>query len=152
MRIDHPLEQRWHEVMGQRLDRDQMNMPNLQTREGLQLERHALLVLDDMDDMTSKDFTGRCQPQPRGQALEERRAHLGFEREQLSIQRGGGNMKKTGSLPNRPAASDGVEVAQGARLNRHGSRSVGMLRTAPLDRSIDIRDAPSIGSATKGRS
>lgn len=67
--------------------------------------------------MTREHFTRGGQRESGGEPLEKRRADLGFELEQLPVDRRRRHMQLPRGFTNRIAAANRIEIAQGACVN-----------------------------------
>jgi hypothetical protein len=87
MAICHLLEYSWHDGVGKRLDREQIDMPGMQSPQRLQLGSHAMRILHHVDRMPRHHFTRWRQAQARMQPLKQRRPDLVLDCKQLPIER-----------------------------------------------------------------
>ena len=90
-----------------------------ETLERLDMRLDPLMALQGLADMGDQHFAGRGEPQPPRHPLEDRRAELVFQRQDLPVDRRRGNIELDRRLADRAQPGDLVEVFQQARV-QHG--------------------------------
>ncbi len=105
-----------HDPIGQELDRQTVQAGDadpagLLTFQVAQLALHDVEVVQRVARMGQHDLAGAGQSQSVGQALEQRRAELFFQLQDLAADRRGRDMQLFGRLPDRPGAGDTDEIA-----------------------------------------
>ena len=93
-----------------------------------QFGAHTLGVLQYDDDVAGEDLASGGQAQAAGQSLEQRRADLVFELENLPVDRRGGNVEPARGFADRLAAAH-VEIMDGRRVD---AQLAGQAFSAPL--------------------
>src|SRR6267142_3866519 len=71
--------------------------------------------------MADEDFSRGCQDEFFRQALKDRRAQLGFQRQNLAADGGGRDVQMVGGLADRPRPGNLVNVVQKAAMKHFSS-------------------------------
>ena len=117
---DHSLEHGRQKLGVQALDGDDANLAATQATQRIEFVSQALLILEHVDHMPGEQFARGGEAKTLRTAIEQRRAELALQCQQLPVDRRRGHMQPARCLADRPAAPDGVEIAQRAGVDLHG--------------------------------
>lgn len=113
----HRLEHAGQQVAGHRFDGGDLHMAGAQALQRVQFGTHALHVLQDHGDVAREDLPGSGQAQAAGQAVEQRRADLVLQLEDLPVHRRRGDVQAPRGFADRMAAANHVEVVDRGRVD-----------------------------------
>ena len=109
-----------HQHLGAGMRHAQADMAALQRAQRFHLRQRLLVVALRTPHRCEHDLAGRGELHAARQPVEQRRAHLLLEVEDLLVHRGGGQVQRLGRLAHRAAPRHRVQAAEGLGDGAHG--------------------------------